>query len=512
MKANWIDRAVTFFDPQGGLRRLRARAAADHILRYEGARHGRRTDGWLAQNTSANAEIGPALSFLRARSRDLVRNDPYAKKAVRVLVTNIVGRHGLTPRASTGDKALDQMIDAAFSIWRRECDADRQLTFGGLQRLIQRSTIESGEVLIRRRARRAQDGLHVPLQLQVLEADYLDSNRQWFPNEFNGPTIAGVAFDPLGDRSAYWMFPWHPGDVIKYVKDGFVSKLIPADQITHLYEKDRPGQVRGTPWLSAVVMTLKDLGDYDEAERVRKKVEACLSVFVTQAEGSDGTGIAPQTTDTNSGARIETVEPGMVEYLKPGEDIKTAAPASTGGYGEYLSKQEHKVAAGSDVMYEQMTGDLSQVNYSSYRAGNIEFRAFVEQYRELTFIPMCCDPLWMWFIDAAFLSGKIPAREYGVKWTSPAWQSVDPEKDEMADLIAVRRGSKTWGMSVIEDGGDPVEQLAAIARQNKEFDDAGVVLDIDPRRVDRARGANQIRENEDVGENNAGKGSAKPAA
>ena len=491
MQANWLDKAVGFVNPQSGLRRLRARAVTEQMLRYEGARHGRRTDNWLAPNTSSNAEIGPSLPYLRARSRDLVRNDPYARKAVRVLTTNVVGRHGLVPKANTGNKPLDKKINDAYAIWSKECDADGQLTFGGLQRLMHRAAVESGEVLIRKRPRRSADGMHVPLQLQVLEADYLDSNRQWFPNEYNGPTIAGIAFNQLGDRQAYWMFPWHPGDVIKYVKDGFVSRLIPASEITHLYEKERPGQVRGVPHLSAVIMTLKDLGDYDEAERVRKKVEACLSVFVTQAEGAEGPAIAFTSTDPNFGSRIETVEPGMVEYLKPGEDIKTAAPASISGYGEYLTKQERRIATGCDVMYEALTGDLSQVNYSSYRAGNIEFRAFVEQYRELTFIPMCLQPLWEWFIDAAFASGIIPERNYGVKWTPPAWQSVDPEKDEMADLLALRKGTKLFAESVIEQGGDPAEHIAALQQQNKDFDAAGLTLDSDPRKTARSTGALQ---------------------
>jgi lambda family phage portal protein len=496
---------VGYIAPAAGAKRIRARAAADLLLRYEGARHGRRGDNWLAPGTSANAEIGPDLPYLRARSRDLIRNDALARKAKRTLVTNIVGR-GVVPKADTGDKRLNQLIDGAFDVWKLDCDADNQLNFFGLQRLLMGSAIESGEVLIRRRMRRAVDNFHVPLQLQVLEADYIDSNRQWWPNEYNGPTISGVAFDVIGVRQAYWLFPWHPGDVVKYVKDGFISKLIPADQIIHLYEKDRPGQVRGVPWMSAILIALKDLGDYDEAERMRKKIEACLSVFVTQPEGAEGPTLAPDSTDAKTGSRIETVEPGMIEYLKPGEVINTAAPAATGGYGEYMSKQEHRIAAGVDLMYEQLTGDLSMVNYSSYRAGNIEFRAFVEQFRELTFIPMCCQPAWNWFIDAAFIAGVIPERNYGCKWTPPAWQSVDPEKDENADLLSMRTGKKTLRQTIIEAGHDPDKQLDQLQEQFKDLDSRGLILDMDPRAIARNTGASQIKVREDETPPNGKKG------
>jgi lambda family phage portal protein len=496
-KANWLDRAVAYLDPQAGLKRIRARAAASSMLRFDGAQRGRRTANWLAPGTSANAEIGPDLPYLRARSRDLVRNNPLVRKALRVLVSNTVGS-GIRPEADTGNPALNASIDAAFAVWSKECDADGQLDFYGIQQLIDRTIKESGEVVIRDRYRFSQDGFHVPYQLQVLEPDYIDSNRQWWPNEFQGPTIAGVAFDQLGSRKAYWIFPWHPGDVVKSVGDGFVSKLITSDQITHIYEKERPGQVRGTPWFTAIILAAYDLDGYKDAERMRKKIESCLSVFVEQAEGMEGSPISTTSTDAKTGNRIETVEPGMIEYLKPGEKISTAAPASTGGYGEYLSKEQHDLAAGAGVMYEQMTGDLSLVNYSSFRAGNLEFRADVGAYRAKTLIPMGLQPIWKKFIDAAFAAGRIKAVDYGCKWTAPAWQSVDPEKDAGANLMEVRSGRKTWSQLVVEAGLDPEKQMAEIIAANKAFDAAGVVLDIDPRAVDRQRGAFQVKQTEAV--------------
>lgn len=505
VSANWIDKAIWFLDPQAGLRRIKARAVTDQMLRYEGGNRGRRTSNWFAPGTSANAEIGPDLPYLRARSRDLARNNPLIRKALRVLVANTVGE-GIRPEADTGDPVLNAQIDAAFAIWNKECDADGQLDFYGLQQLIDRTIKESGEVVIRDRFRYSSDGFHVPYQLQVLEPDYIDSNRQWWPNEYQGATIAGVAFDPLGIRRGYWLFPWHPGDVVKSVNDGFVSRLITADSITHVYEKERPGQVRGVPWFAAIMLPAYDLDGYEDAERMRKKIEACLSVFIEQAEGVEGAPISTTSTDQKTGNRIETVEPGMVEYLKPGEKISVAAPASTGGYGEYVSKQHHVLAAGAGVMYEQMTGDLSLVNYSSFRAGNLEFRADVEAYRAKTLIPMGLQPLWNKFIDAAVAAGKVRAANYGCKWTSPAWQSVDPEKDATANLLEVRTGRKTWAASVVEQGLDPAKQMAAIVAFNKSVDANGVVLDIDPRNVDRQRGASQIKVSDQIGAGGKGAG------
>ncbi|MFZ1413221.1 MAG: phage portal protein, partial [Defluviicoccus sp.] len=79
---NLLDRAIGLVAPGARLRRAQARAAIAMLARsYEGARIGRRTEGWVVAGTSANAEIGTALVRLRDRTRDLVRNNPYAAKA-----------------------------------------------------------------------------------------------------------------------------------------------------------------------------------------------------------------------------------------------------------------------------------------------------------------------------------------------------------------------------------------------------------------------------------------------
>jgi capsid protein len=94
--------------------------------------------------------------------------------------------------------------------------------------------------------------------------------------------MEGVQFDELGRRVAYRLFSYHPGGVlILNPRGGIVSQPVPADQIMHVYRVVRPGQVRGVPWLAPMMMALRR-PDYCDAERVRKKVEACVTAFVQQ--------------------------------------------------------------------------------------------------------------------------------------------------------------------------------------------------------------------------------------
>jgi lambda family phage portal protein len=452
-------------------------------FRYEGASAGRRAYGWYAASTDANVELMGSLIWLRNRSRDLVRNNPYAANAITTLA-------GIVPKAKTGNTGIDKIVDAEWPYFAEACDTPQRLDFYGMQTLTVRTMAESGEAIVRFRPQPADFGLRIPLQLQMLEADFLDQARTM--GLVNGHVMEGVQFDEKGRRVAYWLFSYHPGGVlILNPRGGIVSQPVPAEQIMHVYQVLRPGQVRGVPWLAPVMMALRDLDDYCDAERVRKKVEACVTAFVTQPEGADGEPMGIAGTDPSSGLPVESFQPGMVEYLKPGQEIKFNNPTPAGGYREYKMTELQGIMAGIGLPYELGTGDMSQVNYSSWRGGMLGFRNTVENYRWLTLIPLFCMPVWRRFIDVLVLQGKIPASAdedpqinlRTVQWTAPRFESVDPVKDAESVLKDVRMGRKTWFEAVLENGYDPTTQLEQIALFNKLADKFEIILDIDPRNV-----------------------------
>jgi lambda family phage portal protein len=473
VKANWLDRAIAWTSPAWGAKRIRNRIAANVLFSYEGARRDRRTGGWTTAGTSADAEIGPDLVTLRDRSRDLVRNNAYAAAAVDELVAQCVGT-GITAQPQ------NPRLAEAWKLWINECDAYGQQDFYGLQDLVTRTVIESGECLIRMRPRKSDDGLRIPMQIQVLEPDYLDHNR----TGKNGANrvIQGVEFDPIGRRVAYWLFGDHPGDNDSFGRFTSQSYRVPAEGVLHVYRKRRT-QVRGVPWLAPVMMSLRDQDEYFEAAIVKKKIEACFSAIVVQNEGPDINPVG--STATNSDGQLEeSMEPGMIRYLRPGEDIKFGAPpAGQGdGYREFMRDLQCRIASGIGVTYEQLTGDLSNVNYSSYRAGHLSFRAKMDQFRWLCLVPMFLDPVYKWFVNYAVASGFGPEINYDVEWSMPGFASVDPEKDARALVVKLRSGLKTWPQAIGEEGYDPDEQLGQIAEWNKKIDATGAVFDCDPRK------------------------------
>ncbi len=490
---NLLDRAISVVSPTAGLKRARARLAHAAIERlgYDGATAGRRTSGWTRNATSANAEIGPAMAKLRDGARDLVRNTPMANKAVLEIATKSVGS-GIIPRARTSSPALNTILDDNFAQWAEELNADGKPDFWGLQQMAARTIVESGEAILRFRPRRISDGLTVPLQMQLLEPDWIDHSRTMpLPD---GYILQGVEFDLLGRERAVWMFPAHPGDFINVValsRPTFTPYSVPIETNNPLegiergFRKDRPGQVRGVTWFSPVMMAIHELSEYEYAERVRKKVEACLAIIYSGSDTGDlSPALGAQTTEEATGSVIEQLRPGMIARIPGASAITTLQPKPAGGFGEYKKAEHRLIAAGLGIPYEILTGDLSEINYSSFRGGLVGFRDVISVFQWNVIIPFICKPVWRRFVDACKIAGIVPLDTgYEVEWTPPAFDLLDRQHEATADEKMIRLGTMTWAQAVGAQGYDAKKQLRDIAEMNALWDDAGVVLDCDPRRI-----------------------------
>lgn len=459
--------------------RLPESAAAQPARRgYDAAAPTRLREPWLDRFASADTEIFGKARTLRDRSRYLVRNNPYAAKAVAALVSNIVGE-GIVPRPVTGSPAQDRRIRRAFNNWGFRCDAGGQLDFYGIQTLLCREMIEGGEVLIRKRLRKKTSERDIPLEIQVLEADFLDAYR-------NGTltpgtmAIQGVEIDLVTQkRRAYWLYPQHPGNLWLNTGVPMVSEPIPAGEVLHVYEQQRT-QTRGVPWGTPAIENLQLLADYELAEITRKRTEACIAGFVINAEDENDEAIAPEVLAAD-GSVYEKFEPGMIARLRGGKDIKFNAPNAVGGYGEYKVSQLQTIAAGYRVPYELVSNDLSKVNFSSMRGGLVEFRRLLRTVQWHILIQTALQPIWEWWCEVAFLAGVIDAPVIPVQWAPPKFEWVDPMADAQAAQLAMRTGIRSYQDVVSETGRNPDDVLDEIHDWNTKCDDLGIVLDSDPR-------------------------------
>ena len=474
---------------------------------HEAAGRGRRSLAWMPGNPGAVAAMLATSAELRGKSRDLVRRNAWAQAGIEAFVANAVGT-GIKPQSLSGDERFKAEVQALWRDWVEEADAAGQTDFYGLQSLACRAMLEGGECLIRLRSRRLEDGLSVPLQLQLLEPEHLPiSLNADLPS--GNVVRSGIEFDNMGRRVAYHLYRSHPEDgrlAPMSGQGGIDTVRIDAKEIIHLFRVLRPGQVRGEPWLSRALVKLNDLDQYDDAELVRKKTAAMFAGFVTRQNPEDN--LMGEGTADSQGISLAGLEPGTLQILEPGEDIKFSDPADVGGsYSEFLRTQFRAVAAAIGITYEQLTGDLSGVNYSSIRAGMLEFRRRCEMVQHGVLVHQMCRPVWAAWMKQAVLASALTApgfvrggpdrrRQYlAVKWIPQGWQWVDPEKEFKAMLLAIRAGLISRSEAISAFGYDAEDVDREIAADNQRADDLGLIFDSDARYTSKDGGSAEPNRN-----------------
>lgn len=463
---------------------------------YEAAGSGRRLSTWGVSSAGPDASHFGSLGTLRARSRQLTRNDPFASGGLDTLESNFVGT-GITPRWQLDDAGLKKEIQELWADWVNEADADGICSFYGLQGLVARSIIEGGELFGRFRPRRLSDGLCVPLQIQLLEPDHLDE--AFTTTAHNGNQIRmGIEFNRIGRRVAYHFFKEHPGEQFLIDSNSLGRVRVPFSQVIHVFRPLRAGQKRGRPWLASVIVAIHELGQYDDAETVRKKGAAMFGGFITRPGGDD---IAPggamgEEKEDASDADLDVVamEPGTYPALPPGWKVDFSNPVDVGGgYEAFTKRQDRRIARGfGGLTYEKYTGDLADVNYSSIRAGNLEFQRLCLMIIQNVIAFQFCRQTANYWLDQAVLSGALNIPDYTtnrrkyqrIKWCHDGWKWVDPEKDIKAEKMSIRSGLKSRAEVIAESGRDVEEVDAEIAEDKKRADDLGLVLDTDPSKTD----------------------------
>lgn len=465
MKSTFLDRLIGLVSPSAEARRLRARAEIELAKRAYDIASMPSTSDWISANAnSANSETKNAIAPGRQKARALVQNNPYATKAVNVVVANTIGP-GIMANIKARTKTQEKKLQELWLQWAETtaCDYEGRQNFYGLQSLAMRAAVESGEALAKFPF--TKDGP----KIQLLESDFIDTSKD------EGRIVQGVELDEAGRRVAYHLFETHPGDRFAVTK----TIRVPADEVAHVYKQERPGQVRGVTWAHAVVEKLKDFDDYQHATLIRQKVAACFAGFVTTNGGDSLVDAA--TLKEKREAEFQ-MSPGSWRYLGQNEDIKFASPPPAEGYSEFSRETLRAVAAGFGVSYESLSGDYSQSNYSSSRMGHIEFRRNIEAWRWQMFIPQFCEPAFKKFLKWAAMQG-VATDGVTVKWVPPAHSMIDPTKEVESLKKEVRSGFKSWGEALQELGRDPDETLTEIKSWNEKFDAAEVVLDTDPRRM-----------------------------
>ena len=472
--------------------RIRMTMKGGHLVpvqaKYEGGSHKPRMANKGTVATGPNTALAYDLQSLQSRSYHAVRNNSYAQKAKETYVSNMVGT-GIIPQWQ------NEEIQSLWDNWVKECDADGVQDFYGLTALAVGAQYEAGEVFSRFRYRRLTDEISVPLQLQLIESAHLDPTYSTF-SENGGLIKMGIEFNRLGSRNAYHMWRYHPHEMLTMSMNERVP--VPADNIIHLYRRSRPGQIRGVPELASVIVRLYQIDEMQDALLARQKLAQLFGAFVKRKTDHDPESEGPffgnQVSVAGEMEPLSEFSPGAIHYLEDDEEITFSDPPDIGSsYTNWLKTELVAFANGAGITYEHL-GDLSGVNYSSIRAGVIEFRRKIEALQAHMVVHMWCRQIAAKWLDVAVSAGRINIPDYtsrrnevlAIDWIAPKWQWVDPLKEVTSLLMQVRAGFKPRSEAAAELGWS-LEQLdAEIARSNASADQNGLILDSDPRKTQKS--------------------------
>jgi len=469
-----LDRLIGWISPRAGLSRHFDRIRLQRAYDAASPR-----DPWKPRRSgaSANTDHQADAATLRNKARALVQNVPYIRAALGALVSNTVGTGIVT--YSTSKRHADT-INALYAEWSQVCDADGRLDLYGMQAAADRAMEQDGEVLIRLRPRYASDGYPVPLQLQLIEIDWIDTARMTGAVG-NNTIINGIEYDIFGAPAAYWLWDRHPGEQVGTLRSAMrtQSTRIPASSIIHLFSPDRPGAGRGITRLASVIPRVRDLQLYEDAELARKNLESRLGVLVSGDVSSMANPVAYNTAaDPDAAARtgdLGQLPSGGIVGVPPGVNITTIAPQPAAGYVDYVKQQLHLIAVGMGVTYEMLTGDMRDVNFSSARVRLIDFRREIEALQWLCLVPRLCLPIWRAFIDAAVLAGKIPRPDYACDHSMPKWDYVNPQQDADSELTLIGGGLLTISESLRRRGYKPDVVFAELKSDFDKLRELGVL-------------------------------------
>lgn len=491
-RPNALDRLIGWFAPGRAVERIRDRTMFAMVTGnggYAGGKRDRRgTKNWHPGGGSANADLLPELATLRDRNRDLARNVPIATGAIATKKTHVIGE-GLTLNAMcdrsvlviTEEQAADfnKAAEREWSLFCAAADFSGVQHFSDMQFMLFGAVLDSGDVVALRRYR--DRGTRYSLRVQAIEADRV-SNPGW---RADTDTLAGgVEHDADGVPVALHVADHHPGDLRPKAATWRRVPLRFLDGrpiVLHLFDRQRPDQARGVPYLAPVIEMIKSLGDFTDAEVRGALVAAMFAVFVTKSPDADSSPLPTSEEGVNGKDEIE-LGSGAVVDLADGEDIKIASGARPNPqFDPFMTAILRQIGVALELPFELLVKHFT-ASYSASRAA-LEMAWHTFRRRRSWFARNLCQPVYEMVIEEAVVRGYLDCPGFDdpllraawcrASWSGPVRMSLNPKLEAEADEIDVRNRVKTRQQVMTErTGGDFDQKIEQGAREQAAIDDA----------------------------------------
>jgi len=448
---------------------------------------GRLLSGWDTSSSTIDYYLQSELRGLRARSRKMVRSNPYAKRFVAMIKSNVVGPNGVVVQSqvmrSSGilDTPANDAIERAFSDWSaNHCDYHGRLTLVEMENLAISCAGQDGEFLFRiHRNPRSKYGL----QLECIDPELLDVDK----NEITktGNTIRlGVEYDRTGKRVRYHFRELKDPNV------GYSSGRtysVDANFILHGFLPEWPDQSRGVPWMHSALERNKHLEKYEEAAIIKARSTASTMAVLRSPAGDPA--YAGDVEGDEEGVTLDQYEAGTIKDIGDKEIINLDSDYPHEMYASFVKSQLQGIASGLGISYHSLSNDLEGVNYSSIRAGVLEDREVFKGLQNW-FIRAFVRPVYEEWIQLAYTKNAIkigttaltrPIDDYlAAKYQPRRWAWVDPQKDGAANQLALDYKLKSHSQIMREQGDDPETVWREIQRDKQIMEQLGIAPQLTP--------------------------------
>ena len=446
---------------------------------FHGASKGRLFSDFSSTSASADSEIQPNLRILRARARELARNDSYVARYLNLMISNVVGKSGIRisskSRNDNGslDMSANQQIEAAWKEWCRKgiCIANGRMSFIDAQKLFISTLYRDGEVLVQ----------HIPTNtnkfgymIRFYEADHLDEEYNDIAS--NGNTIKmGVEVDSFEKPVAYYLFKDHPYDTL-YSKTRKHIR-VPAEELMHCYLSDRPEQTRGVSPVATSMANIKMLNGYYEAEIVAARTAASKMGFFTSPDGDSYVGDGIE----DNYAPVMSAEAGTFSQLPAGMQFSSFEPTHPStAFDSFTTSVLRGIASGLNISYHSLTNDLTSVNYSSIRQGALEDRAMY-QISQQYMVQHMIEPIFKKWLEMSISTGAInlPIGKFdkffnSTNYVCREWAWIDPLKEMNAHVVGLQNGITTYTEIAASKGIDAEELMEMHQKEKDLMDQYGI--------------------------------------
>ncbi|MBR0880090.1 lambda family phage portal protein [Bradyrhizobium japonicum] len=429
--------------------------------------------GRWPQNYMLNSPVTQSLAAARLASRKIAHqaeNNALISSIVTNTATAIVG-DGPTVRSAHPDAEVNAQLQRVWNAFFARCDIEGTMGLGGYLCRVARGFVIDGESF----TKFVVDPDAMTLSLQLLSADQVDSARTVPSLGMTGDApniVAGVEFDAIGRRVAYWVLPTQP--------DAPWASVLPpvrvaALDVCHVYEPRFPGMPRGISPLTAVAPLAMQLDEAVDASIVKLKTTALLSMLIRDPEGE----LSYDFDSTNNPQALH-LEPGATLRLPPGADVSFPPVSEMNTLGEVLAHIERLICAGSGtgVPFFIATGDLGSVNFSAGKLGMAAFQRRVKALQANHFVAQLLTPIWDRIVLLEVLSGRLRAPDfesnperYTAQFLFTGWPPIDELKAAKAATLNIAAKVKSRAEVISEGGRDPADVDAEIEADPFAADD-----------------------------------------